>query len=60
MKPQVRAWLPPLGIQVFSAKGQYLGTIPTTPPATSVAFAGPDKKTLFILARGAEGKGDER
>ena len=50
----------PLGIQVFSAKGQYLGTIPTPRPTTSVAFAGPDKKTLFIVARGAEGKGDER
>jgi gluconolactonase len=50
----------PLGIQVFSAKGEYLGTIPTPRPTTSVAFAGPDKKTLFIVARGAEGTGDER
>lgn len=50
----------PLGIQVFSAKGEYLGTIPTPRPTTSVAFAGPDKKTLFIVARGAEGSGDER
>jgi gluconolactonase len=50
----------PLGIQVFSAKGEYLGTIPTPRPTTSVAFAGPEKKTLFVVARGAEGTGDER
>ena len=50
----------PLGIQVFSPKGEYLGTIPTPRPTTSVAFAGPDKKTLFIVARGAEGDGDKQ
>jgi gluconolactonase len=50
----------PLGIQVFSAKGQYLGTIPVPRPTTSVAFAGPEKKTLYVVARGAEGPGDQR
>jgi gluconolactonase len=50
----------PLGVQVFSAQGQYLGTIPTPRPTTSVAFAGPDKKTLFIVTRGAEGAGDQQ
>ena len=50
----------PLGIQVFSPQGQYLGTIPTPRPTTSVAFAGPDKKTLFIVGRGADGSGNQQ
>jgi gluconolactonase len=50
----------PLGIQVFSPLGQYLGTIPTPRPTTSLAFAGPDKKTLFIVGRGAEGPGNQQ
>src|SRR5207302_769591 len=32
------------GVQVISAEGKYLGTIPTPLPPQSVAFAGPDKK----------------
>jgi gluconolactonase len=47
----------PTGVQVFDAKGTYLGTIPTPRPDTSLAFAGPDKKTLYIVGRGADGPG---
>jgi gluconolactonase len=49
----------PTGIQVFDSKGKYLGTIPTPRPDTSIAFAGPDKKTLYIVGRGADGPGDQ-
>ena len=41
------------GIQVFSVEGQHLGTIPVSRNPNNLAFAGPDKKTLFIVARGA-------
>jgi len=37
------------GVQVFSAKGEHLGTIPTPLGAQATAFAGPDKKTLYVL-----------
>lgn len=47
----------PVGVQVFTPQGQHLGTIPTPRNSTSVAFAGPDKKTLFITARGFDGAG---
>jgi gluconolactonase len=43
----------PVGIQVFSAQGQPLGLIPLSRGAQNVAFAGPDKKTLYIVGRGA-------
>jgi len=49
----------PTGIQAFDSKGKYLGTIPTPRPDTSIAFAGPDKKTLYIVGRGADGPGDQ-
>jgi len=49
----------PTGIQVFDSKGKYLGTIPTPRPDTSIAFAGPNKKTLYIVGRGADGPGDQ-
>jgi gluconolactonase len=39
------------GIQVFDAKGQYLGKIAVPRQPTNVAFAGPDKQTLYITAR---------
>jgi gluconolactonase len=39
------------GIQVFDAKGQYLGTIRAGRQGANVAFAGPDKRTLYITAR---------
>jgi gluconolactonase len=43
------------GIQVFSPQGNYLGTIPTPRNSISAAFAGKDKKTLFIVGSGALG-----
>lgn len=41
------------GVQVFSPQGQHLGTIPTSLGAQNIAFAGADKKTLYIVGRGA-------
>jgi len=41
------------GIRVFSPQGQDLGTIPSGTPPQSVGFAGPGKKTLYIVGRGA-------
>ncbi len=41
------------GVQVISPEGKYLGTIPTPRGVITTAFGGKDKKTLFILARGA-------
>jgi len=43
------------GVQVFSPEGKFLGTIPTPRSAISVAFSGPDKKTLYIVGSGALG-----
>ena len=39
------------GIQVFDPKGQYLGAIKAGRQGANVAFAGPDKRTLYITAR---------
>jgi gluconolactonase len=39
------------GVQVFDAKGQYLGTIKAGRQAANVAFAGADKQTLYLTAR---------
>ncbi len=39
------------GIQVFDVSGLYLGTIAVPRKPTNVAFAGPDKRTLYITAR---------
>jgi gluconolactonase len=44
------------GVQVFDAKGKYLGTIPISRSPQNIAFAGPDKKTLYIVGRGAAWK----
>jgi gluconolactonase len=41
------------GVQVISPEGKYLGIIPTPRGVISTAFGGQDKKTLFVLARGA-------
>jgi gluconolactonase len=46
-----------LGVQVFSAKGEHLGLIPIPRPTTTLAFAGPDKKTLYVIGRGTDGPG---
>ena len=43
------------GVQVLSSEGKYLGLIPTPRSAISVAFSGPDKKTLYIVGSGALG-----
>jgi gluconolactonase len=42
-----------IGVQVFSAKGEHLGTIPISRPPQNLAFAGKDKKTLYVVGRGA-------
>jgi len=41
------------GIQVFNSQGRHLGTIPVSRNPNNLAFAGPDRKTLYIVARGA-------
>jgi len=43
------------GIQVFSAEGKYLGVIPLPRSSSSVAFAGPNKKTLYAKGAGMKG-----
>jgi gluconolactonase len=42
------------GVQVFDKTGKYLGVIPTPRGVISVAFAGPGKKTLYIVGSGAD------
>lgn len=42
-----------VGVQVFGPDGRHLGTIPTQRPAQNLAFAGPDKDVLYVVARGA-------
>ena len=42
------------GVQVFDKTGKYLGLIPTPRGVISVAFAGPDRKTLYVVGSGAE------
>lgn len=39
------------GIQVYSPQGKHLGTIPTARQIQNLAFAGPDKKTLYLVGR---------
>jgi gluconolactonase len=41
------------GVHVFSPKGDLLGTIPVSLSPQNIAFAGADKKTLYIVGRGA-------
>ena len=41
------------GVEVFSGDGQHLGTIPVSRAPQNIAFAGPNKKTLYIVGRGA-------
>jgi gluconolactonase len=41
------------GVQVFSPQGQHLGTIPVSRSPQNLAFAGADKKTLYLVGRGA-------
>jgi len=42
------------GVAVFDKTGQSLGLIPTPRGVISVTFAGPDKKTLYVVGSGAE------
>jgi sugar lactone lactonase YvrE len=41
------------GIDVFSPQGMHLGTIPVSRRPQNLAFSGRDKKTLYIVGRGA-------
>ena len=43
------------GVQVLSPEGKFLGLIPTPRSVISVAFSGPDKKTLYVVGSGASG-----
>ena len=44
------------GVQVLSPEGKYLGVIPTPRSVISIAFSGPDKKTLYVVGSGARGQ----
>ena len=39
------------GVQVIGSDGKYLGLIPTPRGIISVAFSGPDRKTLYAVSR---------
>lgn len=41
------------GIEVFDKKGKALGVIPIPHKPQNIAFAGKDKKTLYVVGRGA-------
>ena len=41
------------GIEVFDAQGRALGVISLPKQPQNLAFAGPDKKQLFVVGRGA-------
>jgi gluconolactonase len=41
------------GIEVFDKKGKALGVIPVPHKPQNIAFAGKDKKTLYVVGRGA-------
>ncbi len=43
------------GIRVFSPDGKLLGKIDAPPSPLSLAFSGPDKKTLYAVCHGAAG-----
>src|SRR5262245_13815252 len=42
------------GVEVIGRDGRHLGVIPTPRGVISCAFGGKEKKTLFVLARGAQ------
>jgi gluconolactonase len=42
-----------LGVEVFDSKGEHLGIIKLSRAPQNLAFAGPDKKTLYVVGRGA-------
>lgn len=41
------------GVQIFTPEGKYIGLIPSPRPLTGEVFAGPDKKTLYVVGNGA-------
>lgn len=41
------------GVHVFDGGGMHLGTIPVSLQPQNIAFAGADKKTLYIVGRGS-------
>ena len=43
------------GVHVLSPEGKYLGVIPTPRRPITVAFSGPDKKTLYVPQMGVVG-----
>ncbi len=43
----------PAGVQVYSPQGMHLGTIPVARRVQNLAFAGADKKTLYMVGSGA-------
>ena len=43
------------GVHVLSAEGKYLGMIPTPRRPITLAFSGPDRKTLYVPQLGAVG-----
>jgi sugar lactone lactonase YvrE len=43
------------GVHVLSPDGKHLGLIPTPRRPITLAFSGPDKKTLFVPQLGAVG-----
>lgn len=44
-----------MGVHVFSVQGQHLGMIPTPRRPITLAFSGPEKKTLYVPMMGAVG-----
>jgi gluconolactonase len=46
------------GVEVFSQQGQNLGVIPLSRKGQNLAFAGPDKKTLYVVGTQAAWKID--
>jgi len=40
------------GVQVFSSKGDHLGTIPISTRPQNLTFSGPGKKTLYVVGGG--------
>jgi gluconolactonase len=42
-----------IGVEVLGPQGQHLGTIPVSKRVQNLAFAGSDKKTLYMVGSGA-------
>jgi sugar lactone lactonase YvrE len=40
------------GLQVFSPKGEWLGTVPLKHQPQNLAFGGPGKSYLYVVGRG--------